>query len=147
MNSLTNKNNSLVIQFTIQAPDYTTPTTFFELTEAFNNDLGKNKVTMTIMNEEYTLLMICEKNQDYFSMDINEEYFSKSNKLMQMITDLKNDVTKSYKFENDSIDLVKIKIEPDFRIEFSVKNTQNDTDFCRKSFYLSSDVNFLKKFR
>lgn len=91
--------------------------------------------------------MICEKNQEYFSMDISEDYLLKSNKLIQMITDLKNDVTKSYKFENDSIDLVKIKIEPNFQIEFSVKNTLNDSDFCRKSFYLNSDVNFPMKLK
>jgi hypothetical protein len=137
---LTNKNNSLVIRFTLEAPDYTTPSAFFELTEVFNNDLNKNNISLKIMNKEYTLSMICEKMEDYFAMDINEDYFSKSTKLIQMITDLKADVTKSYKFENDSIDLVKIKVEPNFQIEFSVKNTLNDTDFCRKSFYLNSDV-------
>ena len=132
--------NSLTLQFSIHAPDYSTGASFFETAEIFSNDLNKKSVIFTILGKDYTLFMRCEKKEDYFAIDLNENYFTGANKLRQMISDLKLDVTKAYKFEEDSIDLVKIKIEPHLQVEFSIKNKANDTDFCRKSFYLNSDV-------
>ena len=130
----------MTIQFSIQAPDYSTAASFFETAEIFTNDLNKKSVTFKILGQDYTLHMQCDKKEANFAINLNENYFSGTNKLRQMISDMKLHVTKAYKFELDSIDSVKIKIEPDLQLEFSVKNKINDSDFCRKSFYLNSDV-------
>ena len=73
-------------------------------------------------------------------MDLNEQYFLKTNKLKQMIKDLKAEVTTAYRFDPESIGLIKVKLEPTIQVEFLVRNAVNDPEFCKKAYFLQNDV-------
>ncbi|CAF0775696.1 unnamed protein product [Brachionus calyciflorus] len=134
------KDNYIIIKFSVYAPDFSNSKKFDNLVINVNSLLLTKNLTLKILNQELTLNLNCDKTEDLISINLNENYLFSSNKLRNMIEDLKADLMDSYKFPANSIQLVKLNIEPQVELEVLLKNNADDPEFCLKSHNLKIDL-------
>jgi hypothetical protein len=77
-------------------------------------------------------------------MEFDEKYLLSIEHLKRFVNELKQDIFQSYKFKQDSFEILKITLEPKIRLEFTIKNTNDDPEFCAKSYIFKNDVISIK---